>query len=103
MNLSEAQKRVIQNKIAHGFEVGDLDKEFLYLYGEVGEAYSAYIKHLPKDDLGSELADIAIYLLGIAEMTKIDLEAEIIKKMEINEKRVYKTLPNGEIVKIEPK
>ena len=37
-----------------------------------------------------ELADIAIYLFGIAEINGICLEQAILKKMAINEKRVYK-------------
>ncbi len=48
-----------------------------------------------------ELADIAIYLLGIAEITGIDLQKEILRKMEINEKRQYKRV-NGVLTKIEP-
>ena len=36
-----------------------------------------------------ELADIAIYVLGLAEMLGISLEDSILKKMAINEKRVY--------------
>jgi NTP pyrophosphatase (non-canonical NTP hydrolase) len=42
-----------------------------------------------KDDLGEELADVAIYLLGMAEILGIDLEKEIMQKMEKNTKRVY--------------
>ena len=36
-----------------------------------------------------ELADVAIFTLGLAEMLDIDLESAILKKMAINEKRVY--------------
>ena len=66
MNIRETQKEVIQNKINHGFNTTDVNKEFLLLYGEVSEAYEAYRKK--KDDLGGELADIAIYLMSIAEI-----------------------------------
>ena len=61
--------------------------EFCLLYGEVGEAYDAYFKK--KDDLGSELADIAIYLLGISELLGFSLEDEITKKIKINAERQY--------------
>ena len=57
-------------------------------YGECGEAYEAWRKKSPT--LGEELADVAIYLLGIAEICNIDLGAEIERKMEINERRQYK-------------
>ncbi len=45
-----------------------------------------------KDDLGEELADIAIYLMGLSEMLGFDLEYEIINKFKKNEKRVYKQI-----------
>ena len=43
-----------------------------------------------KDDLNEELADIAIYLMGLSEMLGFDLEDEIKKKVNKNKKRVYK-------------
>ena len=98
MDLKKTQKDIYQNKVNHGFNVTDVNKEFCLLYGEVGEAYEAYRKK--KDDLGSELADIAIYLLGLSEILGIDLETEIINKMEINKKRVYKKV-NGVNIKVE--
>jgi NTP pyrophosphatase (non-canonical NTP hydrolase) len=97
MDLRKAQKDVYQNKIDKGFNTTDLPKEFCYLYGEVTEAYEAYTKK--KDDLSHELADVAIYLLGISEILGIDLEKAIEEKIEINRKRVYK-LENGIHVKI---
>ena len=92
MNIVEIQKRIYQNKVDKGFNVTDINKEFCLLYGEIAEAYEAYRK---KDEgLVSELADIAIYLLGISEILGIDLENEIERKIEINEKRQYKNV-NG--------
>ena len=41
---------------------------------------------------GEELADIAIYLLGLSEILGIDLASEIENKMEINQDREYKTI-----------
>jgi len=87
MNLQEAQKAVYKNKINKGFNVTDINKEFCLLYGEVAEAYEAWRKK--KDDVGEELADIAIYLLGLSEILGIDLASEIEKKIEINEEREY--------------
>ena len=97
MTTKELQKRVIDNKKKHDFNLTDMNLEFCLLYGEVGEAYDAWLKE--KDDLGLELADVGIYLLGLAEMFGYDLGEEIEKKMAINEKRVYKTLKNGVHVK----
>ena len=87
MNLSETQKKVYQNKLNKGFNVTDVNQEFCLLYGEVSEAYEAWRKN--KDDVGEELADIAIYLLGLSEILGIDLASEIEKKIEINEEREY--------------
>lgn len=98
MNLKNMQKEIIQNKINHGFNTTDISKEFCLLYGEVGEAYEAYRKK--KKDLGGELADVAIYLLGISELLGFDLEKEIIDKMEINKNRVYKKV-DGVNIKID--
>lgn len=87
IDLAQVQKRVYQNKIEKGFNVTDIFKEFCYTYGELSEACEAYLKK--KDDLGEELADVAIYLLGLSELLGIDLEQEIVNKMEKNEKRQY--------------
>lgn len=41
------------------------------------------------DELASELADVALYLLQIASITGIDLEKAILQKLEANEKRSW--------------
>ena len=90
MNLKKIQKEVWENKVNKGFNTTNAEKEFCLLYGEVAEAYEAYRKK--KNDLNEELADIAIYLLGLSEMLGFDLEDEIVKKVEKNKKRVYKKI-----------
>lgn len=97
-NLNEVQKRIFQNKVKKGFNATDVNKEFCLLYGEVSEAYDAWRKG--RNDFGEELADIAIYLLGIAEITRIDLGEQICRKIFINEFRRYDVLPNGTHVRI---
>ena len=92
IDLKEKGKEVIQNKKNKGFNTTDVKEEFLYLYGEVGEAFMAWLKK--EDDLGEELADVAIYLLGICEILDIDLEKEIEHKILKNSKREY-TMVNG--------
>ena len=87
IDLAQIQKRVYKNKIDKGFNVTDIYKEFCYTYGELSEACEAYLNK--KDDLGEELADVMLYLLGLAEILGIDLEKEILNKMEKNEKRQY--------------
>lgn len=90
MSLKQIQKEVWQNKINKGFNTTNVEKEFCLLYGEVAEAFDAYRKK--KDDLNEELADIAIYLLGLSEMLGFDLEDEIMKKVSKNKKRIYKNI-----------
>ena len=92
VDLNKLQKEIYQNKVDKGFNVTDINKEFCLTYGEVSEAYEAWRKK--KDDLGEELADVAIYLLGLSEILKIDLEDEILKKVYKNSKREYKII-NG--------
>lgn len=85
--MKQFQKEIYQNKLNHGFNVTDVGYEFLLLYGEVSEAYEAWLKK--HDDFGEELADVAIYLMGIAEICGIDLEEQVRAKIEKNKKRKY--------------
>ena len=87
MTLKEIQKEVLKNKRRHGFNTTNIEQEFCYLYGEVAEAYEAYYKE--KDTFPEELADVAIFLLGIAEIKGIDLYFEILKKVQKNKDREY--------------
>ena len=97
VDLNELQKKIYQNKVNKHFNLTNIHQEFCYIYGEVAEAYDAWYKKMGTDAISLELADIAIYVLGLAEMLGISLEDSILKKMAINEKRVY---INGK--KVEP-
>ena len=90
MELSAVQKAVYQNKVDKGFNVTDINVEFCLLYGEVAEAYEAWKRK--QDTVGEELADIAIYLLGLSEILGVDLASEIEKKMKINREREYQVI-----------
>ncbi len=100
VSLSDAHSRAWANKVAKGFNTTDVPMEFGLLYEEVGEAFSAWRKGCP--DLGAELADVAIFLLGLAQMTGVDLAAEVEAKLAVNEARTYARIPNGALVKQEP-
>lgn len=89
-DLKKLQKEIYQNKVNKGFNITDINKEFCLTYGEVAEAYEAWRKK--KDDLGEELADVAIYLLGLSEILNIDLEDEILKKFIKTQKENIKLL-----------
>lgn len=88
MDMKEMQKAVYQNKLDKGFNVTDINLEFCLLYGEVAEAYEAWLKKT--GTVGEELAEI----LGL------DLQAEIERKMEINRRRHYE-MKNGVLQKTE--
>lgn len=92
IDLKKLQKDIYNNKVAKGFNTTDVNFEFGLTYGELAEAFEAYRKKSP--DLGEELADVAIYLLGLAAILKIDLEEEILKKVDKNKKRQYQKI-NG--------
>jgi NTP pyrophosphatase (non-canonical NTP hydrolase) len=63
----------------------------------MAEAFEAWRKG--RDDIGEELADVAIYLLGLAEMAGIDLQDEVEAKLVKNAARTYQRLPNGALAK----
>lgn len=66
-------------------------------YTELAEAYDAWLKK--KDDVGEELADVVIFTMGLSEILGVDLESEIINKINKNSKRVYKTV-DGVLMKV---
>lgn len=96
--LKSLQKRVLANKIAHGFNTSNIELEFLLTYEELAEAFEAWRKKKP--DLGEELADVMIYLMGLAEILGFDLDKEVAAKMAKNEKRRY-IRKNGVLLKEE--
>ena len=97
MDIRSGQKIAWGNKLAKGFNTTDVPLEFRLLQGEVAEAFDAWRKG--RSDAGEELADVAIYLFGLAEMTGIDLDGEIEAKLTTNAGRVYQPLPNGVLAK----
>lgn len=98
IDLAQLQKRVYENKIAKDFNVTDVYMEFCLTQAELSEAIMAHVKK--KDDVGEELADVAIYLLGLAEILGVDLEAEILAKVEKNELREY-VKRDGVVIRVE--
>ena len=97
MTMRAMQKAVYQNKLDHQFNVTDINLEFNLLYGEVAEAFDAWNKK--RDSVGEELADVAIYLMGLSEILGVDLQDEVERKMEKNRRRVYKEI-NGVVQKV---
>ena len=99
MDIRSGQRIAWENKIAKGFNTTDVPLEFCLLQGEMAEAFEAWRKD--RENLGEELADIAIYLFSLAQMTGVDLQDEIGAKLAKNAARSYRQLPNGVMVKSE--
>lgn len=96
MDIRAIQQRVVENKRRQGFNLTDVPLELCLLQSEVAEFFQSWRRR--QSDVGEELADIAIYVLSLAEMTGVDLEAEINQKVEKNSRRVY-VESNGVLVK----
>jgi NTP pyrophosphatase (non-canonical NTP hydrolase) len=90
IDLKQLQKDIYKNKLNKGFNVTDINKEFCLTYGEMAEAYEAWRKK--QTDVGEEIADVVIYLLGLSEILNVDLETEILKKVNKNKHRQYKII-----------
>lgn len=90
VDLDELQKQVYQNKLDKKFNITDVSMEFALTYGELSEAYEAWFKK--KGNVGEEIADVIIYLLGLCEILNVNLEKELLNKIEINKNRVYKNI-----------
>ena len=97
MEIRTAQRLAWENKLAKGFDTTDVPLEFCLLNGEVAEAFDAWRKGLP--DVADELADIALYLFGLAEKIGVDLQDAVEAKMAKNKLRTYRRLPTGALVK----
>ncbi len=100
VDLKKLQKEVMDNKIKKGFNTTDIALEFCRAHEELSEAFSKHNRG--KDGVAEELADVAIFLLGMCEILGFDLEKEVTRKVEINKNRVYKKekTPDGREVLI---
>ena len=87
IDLKELQKEVMRNKIEKGFNTTDVALEFCRAHEELSEAFSKYNKN--QDGVAEEFADVAVFLLGMAEILGFDLENELTKKIETNKRRQY--------------
>lgn len=103
VDLRELQKEIMRNKIKKGFNTTDVALEFCRAHEELSEAFSKHNKG--QAGVAEELADVAIFLLGMCEILGYDLEKELVRKIEVNKKRIYKKekSPNGKDIFIRVK
>jgi NTP pyrophosphatase (non-canonical NTP hydrolase) len=88
VNLKKLQKEILKNKLAKGFNTTDIAMEFCFTHEELSEAFHKFNRG--EKGVGEELADVAIYLLGMSEILGFNLEKELIAKVEKNKKRKFK-------------
>jgi NTP pyrophosphatase (non-canonical NTP hydrolase) len=98
VEIRDIQQRTWANKLAKGFNTTDVALEFGLLTAEVSEAFTAWRRKLP--DFGEELADVLLYLAALAEMNGVDLAAEVERKLDKNERRVYERNDRGVLVRV---
>lgn len=88
VDIKALQKEVMRNKLEKGFNTTDISLEFCRAYEELSEAFAKVNKR--EEGVGEEFADVVIFLLGMAEILNIDLEKELVAKIEKNKNRKYK-------------
>jgi len=88
IDLKELQKEVMRNKLEKGFNTTDIALEFFAVPLELSEAFHKYNKR--EEGVAEEIADVAIFLLGVSGIIGFDLEKELVRKIEINKHRKYK-------------
>ena len=62
-------------------------EDLALIASEVGEAANECRGDKPLENFGEELADIVLRVFGTAYQNNIDIEAEILKKMEKNDQQ----------------
>jgi NTP pyrophosphatase (non-canonical NTP hydrolase) len=87
VEIRTAQQLAWKNKIDKGFNTTEVPLEFCLLQGEVAEAFDAWRRG--RDTFGEELADVALFLLSLAEMNGIDLQTAVEDKIIKNTGRRY--------------
>ena len=94
IDLKKLQKEVMKNKVKKGFNTTDVALEFCRAHEELSEAFSKHNRG--QKGVSEELADVAIFLLGMCEIMGFDLEKELVRKIKINKNRVYKKIKTSD-------
>jgi NTP pyrophosphatase (non-canonical NTP hydrolase) len=98
MTIKEMQKEIYKISEDHGFHDRDHDlwgkgndtipRWLMLAVSELGEAMEAF-RHDDRGNFAEELADTVIRIMDDCEALGIDLEAEILAKMEKNRQRPH--------------
>ena len=93
LDLTDVARECAKIAEDHGFAIKTEDvtinvpTALCLIHSEVSEALEAY-RH--GQEIGEELADIVIRVFHLSQVMKIDIEKEILLKMEKNRSRPYK-------------
>ena len=98
MKISEIQKKQYEISYKNGFHNYNSSDVHLYnarllclIHSEVSEALEELRKkEIDLNRFVEELADVILRTCDLAEKMNLDLEDAIVKKLKINEKRVFK-------------
>jgi hypothetical protein len=92
MDIRSGQELAWENKLARRFNTTNIPLEFCLLQTTITDAFREWRKD--GTNIGEELADAAINLLGLAGMTGIDLQAEVEAKLAKNAAHIYQRQPD---------
>ncbi len=103
VDLKKLQKEIMRNKLEKGFNTTEIALEFCRAHEELSEAFKKHNRG--ENGASEELADVAIFLLGMCEILGFNLEKEVVRKIKINKYRKYKKekTPDGRSVLIRVK
>ncbi len=103
MELSELTRRMHDFVRSKGWYEADsrrpqtppnLAKSLVIEAGEVLELFQ-WNDSADPEALGSELADVFLYLIQLADVSGIDLEAATLRKLALNQQRTWDSPPNA--------
>lgn len=94
ITLKQLQELVMKQAEEKGFgtkrEEINVAEKIALIHSEVSEAYEGYRKNLEgKDSFGKELGDVLQRVIHLAGCMGVDLEKEILEKLEMNKDRVW--------------
>jgi len=75
VDIRSGQMLAWDSKIAEGLNTSDVPMEFCLLQAGVAEAFDAW--RTGRVEVGQELADAAVHLFALAQMTGVDLQDEL--------------------------
>lgn len=87
MELNEIADRQHDWLVRMGWTKATPLEDLALIASEVGEAVNECRGEQPTPELGTELADIVLRVLGMARKLDIDIAAALVAKMELNERR----------------